>query len=390
MRGRASFQKQLAKEESEYTLDASTGLFILKADTKTDSSYRQKHEDEKISVFFEEFGTHRDRNPLSISDLKSLYAQFPGVAMSTANSTGSGGVIYYTVVKYSSLPDFDKVAGAENQMNLQTARMMLQELSWHYRKLLRMINNLTFVITNKEQFKPEDVSKSHQTLLAAETLKSKLENDIRKVQLNPFASQWGINIMQYRQMPQFAPSTMLVEVTVDIPGRPARMSNTGHWDLWKGPLIGDWSVSKGNDELDSDEGGINVYIDSQLTIAGNSSTVKLAQEFSVYASNIHLTTIGGNRIIDLYKAPEGFKIKNVIKKEFKSQLFGLNGSGNPHKQILTKNDDIWESPLTVIIDGPTNEDHRYVGLYGKMRFYVELQENSWVEQPKQYSATLSE
>ncbi len=374
-KGRGTYKFHNSNERRHVSANASGGGWGVTVNTSTEKDTIKKKESEVRDIGFYTYGYHPQKNPGSINMLREEYENFPREAAKMARDHHSGTIIYYTVVKYSSLPEFQRIAGLKNTMDMRLARTYFDELVFYDRKLQRMINNLQYVVLKPSEFKKDAVKKSRRALSQANILQQRLKGDIKRVQSKPFDKTYNINLNQYRNMPAYAPSTMLVHVTVEIPGT----GDDGYWSKWEGPMIGNWPCCGIGDNEFNSRCCIDVEIKSELLIVGNSSTVILQQFLSVQENKDDVSWAFGTNLLPVYEVPEGYTIKGFKKHKSSYSLQNLRGKGgSPHKDIRVKNEDIWKK-LTVIIDGKGDKDSHHIGLYGTLNFYVEIQENSWLE-----------
>ncbi len=155
------------------------------------------------------------------------------------------------------------------------------------------------------------------------------------------------------------------------------------WNAQVGPLFG-WPHVSGDDQVDS-SGHIDVNINTDLEIMPDQQRIYLHQKLLIHEDKPDHTRIGGKKRILVYTAPDDYKIVGL--KQTKADYYhlrNLRGNGYiPVADVLDRNngapaprtDDLWED-LHVVFDNGGAVDSQHVGLYGKLRMYVELEEKA--------------
>ncbi|MDZ7633112.1 MAG: hypothetical protein U5L72_01145 [Bacteroidales bacterium] len=162
-------------------------------------------------------------------------------------------------------------------------------------------------------------------------------------------------------------------------------SNKSYWLDHAGPPIG-YNIVNGNGEA----GGryIDINIHSNLTIRNNGTEAYLKQDFLLHENNSDHSKIQGTKSLKVYQAPENYKVigfKKASEEYFLRDLhaihpnvpvlFDVNGTMRDDRTHFVNgpiNDPMWVD-LNVIF-GNDGSDQDYVGLFGRMVIYVEIQE----------------
>ncbi len=401
LKGSASYGLVQNKEhftfKNETEAGANAGVWSANINTKIESETRDNRENEKSDVIIDGYGAvyKLPKMEQTVNGLKRVVSDFLSNASTFAQQAGSGneygGVIRYTVIKYSNLPEFQQITGGPDKLNLVKARKILDKLLFYQRKFERMRNNLNYITENPAEFTTKTVADAKDLLRQKmPLLLGSIYNDIGQLQRDPFDHQLlshiaGTQIPQYKAVPDYAPSTKYVTVTIDFPAEYtsyAKQRQVGkphnYWDDHTGPLIG-YDLVKGDADVYS-TCCIDVNINTRLVIR-KQKDVYLEQHFLEHENKPDHTTIEGNKTgILLYTAPEGYKVVGL--KQDRADFYhlrnlrGENKSGGPVFDVLSglpsKPNDLWDK-LSVIIDN-TDDDYPYVGLFGKMTMAVEIEE----------------
>ena len=398
LKGSASYSLVQNKEHFSFKnkteAGVNTGIWSANVSTKIASETRERKENEKSEVIINGYGATFSI-PTTVNELDQAVKKFLSNASSFAQQAGNGneygGIVRYTVIKYSNLPEFQQLTGGPDRLNLVEARKILDKLLFYQRKFERMRNNLNYITEHPKEFTPRTVADAKDLLRQKmPPLLGAINNDIGQLQRNPFDHQLlshiaDTQIRQYQAVPDYAPSTKYVTVTIDFPAEYTssalgRQGNNPHnyWDDHIGPLIG-YDLLKGDADVYS-SCCIDVNINTRLVVR-KQKDVYLEQHFLEHENKGDHTTIEGNKTgILLYTAPEGYKVVGL--KQDRADFYhlrnlrGENKSGGPVFDVLyglpSKPDDLWDK-LSVIIDNDGG-DFPYVGLFGTMTIAVGIEE----------------
>jgi hypothetical protein len=394
---RASASYQLHKNEEEVTFSNETkvgagGLgWSANISSKVDSKTRSYKENEDMYINVDYYGATISL-PGSIKEMQQTIKDFAIKADLHAGKSNAqnkfGGVLRYTVMKYSNLPEFQQLAGGMDKLNLVKQRTLLDQLTYHRRKLNRMRSNLLHIQKQPNEFKNEDIKASTVSLAQVDKYLQAIDKDISMVQQFPFDHQRlaAINVMQYLQIPDFAPSSHFVRVEINFPAEQTQLDKQkSYWHDHAGPLIGG-NIVNGDGEASGRKIDINTH--SNLQIRNNGQEAYLKQDFLLHQNKDDHTKIQYTKSLKVYKAPENYKVvgfKKASEEYFLRDLnaippnlpvlFDVNGTmrdDRTHFKNGPINDPLWVD-LNVIFDN-LDSDQEYVGLFGRMVIYVELQE----------------
>ncbi len=391
-RGTVSYNRLEEKKSYKFSNKTSAGANALvwsaNLSVETKTSRKERKESENIHPVFKSYGISV-KNPVTPKDLLDIWENFPVTAhqyaMQSKNNKFYGAIIRYTLIKYSSLPEFINLAGGVGKLDTRKAISKLTQLGFYERKLLRMRNNLIYIKNHPKEFNQNDYNLANNNLnhivIPALDL---IKNDIGMIQRDPFNNQLldSIDINKYKAIKVNAPSSQFVEVIVDFPHE-FRDQTPGQtaWDAQVGPLMG-WPHISGDSQIAS-SGKIDVNINSELEISADKKNIWLHQKLLIHENKPDHTKIGGKKRLKVYTAPDGYKIVGL--KQSRADYYhlrNLRGDGYiPVADVLNRDngaptakaDDLWEE-LYVIFDNGGAVDHLYTGLYGKMRMFVELEE----------------
>ncbi len=391
-KGTMSYDVFKKEEQYKFSQAVSAGGWGVKAKVGYERSSKEKMEHVEADGAFYNYGAV-STIPQSVQELKDVSKKFQQLAFNFANHSNDhnayGGIVRYTLIKYSNLPEFMQLAGGVDKLNLTDAKMLLSQLTYYKRKIKRMKNNLLFIIdsNNRSKFSDQDRSRSAQLLQQKiDPQLISIKNDIGRLQRDPFnrnlLTTIAGNVQTYKKVSGFVPSSEFVKVTVDFPIS-SRDKSPGQtlWNAQVGPLIG-WPHVGGDDQVAS-SGKIDVNINSELEISPDKNNIYLYQKFHLRENKPDYTTISGSKRLKVYTAPKGYRIVGLKQKRADYyHMRNMRGDGYvPMKDVLSRDngappakaDDLWEE-LHVIFDNGGAQDSKYVGLYGKMRMFVELEE----------------
>jgi len=392
-KGTRSYDYLKEEEQYKFSQAVSGGGWGVEAKVGYERSSKEKKEHVEGHGAFYNYGVAVPEQPQSVQELKDVYKKFQQLAFNFANRSNDhnayGGIVRYTLIKYSNLPEFMQLAGGVDKLNLTEAKMLLSQLTYYKRKIKRMKNNLLFIIDgdNRSKFSDQDRSRSAQLLQQKiDPQLISIKSDIGRLQRDPFnrnlLTTIAGNVQTYKKVSGFVPSSEFVKVTVDFPISP-RDKRPGQtlWNAQVGPLIG-WPHVGGDDQVES-SGKIDVNINSELEISPDKNNIYLYQKFHLRENKPDYTTISGSKRLKVYTAPKGYRIVGLKQKRADYyHMRNMRGDGYiPMKDVLSRDngappakaDDLWEE-LHVIFDNGGAQDSKYVGLYGKMRMFVELEE----------------
>ncbi len=393
-KGTMSYDVVKKEEQYKFSQAVFSGGWGVEAKVGYERSSAEKMEHVEAHGAFHNYGAVSTTIPQSVQELKSVATKFQQLAYDFASHSNDqdayGGIVRYTLIKYSNLPEFMQLAGGVDKLNLTEAKMLLSQLTYYKRKIKRMKNNLLFVIDSKNRSKFSDQDRSRSAQLLQQKIDPQLVSikyDIARLQGDPFNHNLlgtiAGNVQTYKKVSGFAPSSEFVKVTVDFPISPRdkKPPNQTLWNAQVGPLIG-WPHVGGDDQVAS-SGKIDVNINSELEISPDKNNIYLYQKFHLRENKPDYTTISGSKRLKVYTAPEGYRIVGLKQKRADYyHMRNMRGNGYiPMKDVLSRDngappakaDDLWEE-LQVIFDNGGAQDSKYVGLYGKMRLFVELEE----------------
>jgi len=126
IRASGSYKKYTSSKQVKFsnTTDIGAQALVWSADVqlKYDSNIRKKKEKENIQFVVDSYGVIAPNNYQSIEGMRDKTENLLRDAYQFAKQTNStnkyGAVVYYTVVKYSSLPEFQTIAGGPDKLNL--------------------------------------------------------------------------------------------------------------------------------------------------------------------------------------------------------------------------------------------------------------------------------
>jgi hypothetical protein len=394
IRASGSYKKYKSTKQVKFSNTTNIGAqaLVWSADVQLqyDSNIKEKKEKENINFVVDSYGVITPSNYQSIDKMRNktenLLRDAYEFAKQTNNTNKYGSVVYYTVVKYSSLPEFQTLAGGPDKLNLIQARAMLDKLLYYRRKLQRMLNNLHYIVNNPDNFKEDAVIKATANSKIVAQFLYDLNNDIGRTQRDPFNRQLlaSINLDKFRSIPDYAPSSQLVHAVVEFPAvytSDAETRNIGkphtYWDDHYGPLLG-YEISRGDGDVYSNC-CIDVNINSKLIVTADKKDVYLIQGYMEHENKGDHTTIKGSKRLRVYSAPPGYIVKGfpVAKADFYLRnLKGENRMGGPVIDVLklkdpTVKNGLWKD-LKIIIDNQ-DWDQDWVGLFGTMDFAVEIE-----------------
>jgi len=133
-------------------------------------------------------------------------------------------------------------------------------------------------------------------------------------------------------------------------------------------------------------GHIDVNINSALEITPDKERIYLHQKLLIHENKPDHTRIGGKKRILVYTAPDDYKIVGL--KQTKADYYHLRNlrgdGGMPVADVLDRDngapapkaDDLWQELHVVFDNDGDPNDHTFVGLYGKLRMFVALEEDA--------------
>ncbi len=357
-------------------------LWQAKVGVKVEKEEREKRERETLNVKQNKFGFEA-KNPITVKQLQDLFRNFgtlPGAYAEKSNDKDSySGVLYYTVVKYDFLPDFQQLTGGPNKMNTKAARRLLDKLFYYQRKFQRIKNNLIYINEHPRQFKKTDVNKAKEKIGQLNNYLQDVNSDIYQVAWNPFdngtINNVDRNLSKYAKVPAHALDYTLVRVVIDFPLLAENESQEAHIGKFidhTGPLFG-YDIIQGDGDVYGDDGAIDIAAKSKLLIKDSGREAWLWFHFREHENRGDHTVIEGEKELKVYQAPEGYKIVG-FKNDYTEYRFNnlRNGSINAIKDVKEKEGDLWKD-MHIVFDSP-EWDHPHVGAYGTMVIYVKIKE----------------
>jgi hypothetical protein len=346
---------------------------------------RRKHEKENINMKWDSYGPAIN-TPDDIESARDVVSRFPIEAAKQPTKA----VERYTLMKYSSLPDFIAIAGVD-ALNLKEQRKILSKLIYYKHRFSFMRNNMEYIDKHPREFKAGDVQKSRQHKSKVNQLLFLVNNDIGIIQRYPFdKSKWNIDLNQYKNVPDYAPDTRFVHVKVEFPVKQRHLNQMdGNKINWERELVGPWvgpelvKHVKGDDDIKGDPTDINMH--SKLIATSDGKEAYIDVDFIIKEASPDWTTFQGSRRRTVYKAPENYKIVSFKKSKEDYYLRGMTGIQGMTVQdihyLLDKpgykqhfkngpiKDPIWPD-LSFVVD-TTGGDYE-VGFWGTLEFDVEL------------------